>query len=243
MIGGAFVDPSIVGTSPFERSKSFLLGRSLFNVSGKERSCVGMRPGLSECDAVDRSVDLSVPGAAEAVPVGVAGPHRRRRSPVVTCECVSRSKQFDAGDFADQLGRGERPDAVDPSEVRSRRFGPSLEFLAQLVDVDGELADPLDEISGDPSNHGVERCEAAGGDAETLERGERTRIWVPGRIDLVQVPAKPVDVPCLLRYQVFSMIDQQPKLSGFVVEMRGWQVRFTPRLASNPPRCRATDVS
>lgn len=59
-----------------------------------------------------------------------------------------------------------------------------------------------------------------------LERGERTRVWVPGWVDLVEVPADPVDVPCPLRYHVFSVINQQPKLSGLVVEMCCWKVRL-----------------
>ena len=49
---------------------------------------------------------------------------------------------------------------------------------------------------------------------------------LPPLVDLVKVPAEPVDMSCPLRYQVFSVIDQESELPGFVVEMGCWQVRF-----------------
>ena len=52
---------------------------------------------------MDRGVELSVAGAAEAAPIVVAGPDRRWGGAVVAGEGVSRSESFDAGDFADQF--------------------------------------------------------------------------------------------------------------------------------------------
>ncbi|MDJ0769260.1 MAG: hypothetical protein QNJ12_10715 [Ilumatobacter sp.] len=182
---------------------------------------------MGQRDSVDRGVELSVASAAEPVTVAIAGPDRCRSGAVVAGERVLGLEAFDAGDFADELGRCERSDPMDLAQARRRRLRPLLELDSQTVDIDGELADALDEIGGDASDHGVDVRQTLGGDGEVLERGERAQVRLPRRVDLMQVPAEPVDVPRALGYQVFSVIDEQTEFSGFFVEMGGRQVGFT----------------
>jgi len=56
-------------------------------------------------------------------------------------------------------------------------------------------ADPLSQILRDSCHHCVELGEANLRLAQVLHRGQGAVFHCPGRIDVVQVPAQPVDVP------------------------------------------------
>jgi hypothetical protein len=59
--------------------------------------------GLGQRDAVERRVELAVPGAGEAMAFPVAGPDGERRGAVVAGERVLGFEASDVGDFADDL--------------------------------------------------------------------------------------------------------------------------------------------
>ena len=86
-----------VGESAFECSDGFFVGVAVGGSPVKEAARWGVVAGLGEGDAVDGSVELAVAGSAEAVPVGVGGPHRQRGGAVVAGVCVPGVEPFDAG--------------------------------------------------------------------------------------------------------------------------------------------------
>ena len=61
-------------------------------------------------DAVDRGVDLAVAAAVEPMPLGVAGTDRDRGDASRPGELGVAGKPLGAGDLADELGRGQRPE-------------------------------------------------------------------------------------------------------------------------------------
>lgn len=185
---------------------------------------------------MDGGVELSVAAAAEPVSVCAAGPDRRWGGAVMTSECVTGFEAFDAGDLADQLCCGEWSHSVDASQIRCCDLGAGFELGAQVVDVDGELADTDDQVGRDASDHAVELSNSASGDVELLERGEGTQVWSSCRVDLMEMPAEPVDVPGPFRHQVFSMIDEQSNLAGLSVEVGCREVRFAERSSCNGER-------
>ena len=65
---------------------------------------------------------------------------------------------------------------------------------------------------------------------EVLVAGQRSCRRVPARVELVEVPAEPVDVPGAVADQVFSVIDEQAELPGGAIELgrRAGPVRAAP---------------
>jgi hypothetical protein len=67
-----------------------------------------MPTGLGECDPVQGSVQLAVPGAAQPVPGLVRRPHRQRCGAVVAGVGVTGFEPVDTGGLTYDLGRGQR---------------------------------------------------------------------------------------------------------------------------------------
>ena len=99
----------------------------------------------------------------------------------MTGEGVTGAKAVDADDLADEFGGREGSDAMHGAQVGGCRGGPLLEFGLEFVDVDGQAADPSDEIDSDPGDDGVEPGESPGGDVEVLVAGQGTDPTVPTR--------------------------------------------------------------
>ena len=64
---------------------------------------------------------------------------------------------------------------------------------------------------------------------ELLVAVQRSLRRVPRRVEFVQMPAQPVDLPGPFADQVLTVIDQQPHLAGLIVEAGRRQVRFAER--------------
>jgi hypothetical protein len=124
-------------------------------------------------------------------------------------EGVTRSEPGNPGHLADELGGAHRGDAVDLAQLRGNGGGSLVELGLERVDLDRQCPDPLDQVPGNPRHHGVQPGEAVLGLVQVLHRGERAVLRRPSGVDVVQVPAKPVDVPGPLRDQVLAVVDQQ----------------------------------
>src|SRR6266550_1743770 len=190
------------------------LGATMFEV----RPAWALPLELGDCDPVEGDVDLTVAGSTQAVPLRVARPDRQRRRAVVAGERGPRPEATDAGRLADELGRGQRAAAGQGQEGRSKVRDQALDLALQAVDRRGQIADPDDELTGDPSD-------GAGGRREvTLDRGQDDHpVKASGDrlmagIKLVEVPAEAVLSPGPLGDQILAMIDKEADLAIGSVE-------------------------
>ena len=78
---------------------------------------------------MDGGVDLAVAAAVEAVAVGLAGADRDRGDAGGAGELGVGGEAAGAGDLADELGRGQRPEAGLGEQLR-RDLGDELGDLA-----------------------------------------------------------------------------------------------------------------
>ena len=96
---------------------------------------LGVAAGAGERDAVNGGVDLAVAAAVEAVAVGLAGADGDRRDAGGACELGVGGEAVGAGDLADELGGGQRPEAGLGEQLR-RGLGDEVGDLG-LERVDG----------------------------------------------------------------------------------------------------------
>jgi hypothetical protein len=209
-----------VGESPLESSQCFGLGLVVLGHASLEvRAGVVVAAHLRDRDAVDGCVDLAVACACEPVPLAVAGPHRQRGGAVVTCVGVLALESADVGGLSDDLGRGERANPHEGEQCRGE-LGDELGDVAfERSLADGEVAGVLDDLCGDAGDRTVESIQPDRDGVEVLQRGERSRWRIPGRVEFVEVPAEAVDTTGPLRDQVFAVIDQQAQLTSRAIEL------------------------
>ena len=86
---------------------------------------LGVAARAGDGDAVDGGVDLAVAAAVEAVAVGLAGADRDRGEAGGAGELGVGGEAVGAGDLADELGRGQRPEAGLGEQLR-RDLGDEL---------------------------------------------------------------------------------------------------------------------
>ena len=72
---------------------------------------LGVAASAGDGDAMDRRVELAVAAAVEAVAVGLAGADRDRCESGGAGELGVAGKAAGAGDLADELGGGQRPES------------------------------------------------------------------------------------------------------------------------------------
>ena len=123
------------------RARWRLRQRMASRCSCLRRVCGRCRPGLGvaahagDGDAVDGGVDLAVAAAVEAMAVGVAGADGDRGDAAGAGELGVAGEALGAGDLADELARGQRPEAGLGQQLR-RDLGDELGDLG-LERVDG----------------------------------------------------------------------------------------------------------
>ena len=100
------------GDSASKGSNGFILGVAVGGSPLQEAACWRVVAGLGERDSVDGDVELAVAGSAEAVPVGLGGPHRKRGGAVVAGVSVPGAEPANADGLAADLGGCERAHAV-----------------------------------------------------------------------------------------------------------------------------------
>jgi hypothetical protein len=111
---------------------------------------------LRESDAVERGVELAVPGAGQAMARSVGRPDRQRCAAVVTGEGVLGSEPVDAGGLADDSRRGQARATGNGQQRRRDPLDSFVDLTGQFVDLDGQSSAVLDQSgrqAGDkPSN-------------------------------------------------------------------------------------------
>ena len=79
-------------------------------------------------------------------------------------------------------------------------------------------------LTNKPRHNAVVAGEGLGELVEDAEAAQPAARDVQGRVEFVQVPAQTVLDPGALADQVAAVIDQQPHLAGWAVELGDWQV-------------------
>ena len=95
-----------------EAAKRFLARLALGLLAREVGSGVGVPLALVDGEAVQRAVELAVAAAVQAVVGGLTGGRGDRRGAAGARELGVGREAGRAGDLADQLGRGQRPEAA-----------------------------------------------------------------------------------------------------------------------------------
>ena len=110
--------PKVAGEVAFEAADGFAGGLAFGAFAVEVGAGFGVTASTRDGDAVNGGVDLAVAAAIEAVAVGVARADRDWRESGGACELGVVSKAAGAGDFADELGGGQRPEAGLGEQLR-----------------------------------------------------------------------------------------------------------------------------
>ena len=144
--------------------------------------------------------------------------------PAARASLASEANRLGAGDLADELGRGQGPEAGLGEQVR-RDLGDQVGDLGfQRLDRLGELAEAAQLVAGDPDAH---RLLGPGEPA----RDPRPPLAVKQRAarepqvgpEIVQMPLQRVVDRHPLADEPLAVIDQQPQVELGPVQVRGRQ--------------------
>jgi len=114
--------PDPAGEVAFEAAHGFEAGLAFGAFAGQVVLGLGVAAGAGERDAVNRGVELAVAAAVQAVAVGLAGADRDRGDAGGAGELGFGAKAAGAGDLAEQLGRGQGPEAGLGEQLRRGRL-------------------------------------------------------------------------------------------------------------------------
>ena len=113
----------------FEAADGFFGALAFGAFAGDVVLGLGVAAQAGDGDAMDGRVDLAVAAAVEAVAVGVAGADGDRSDAGGARELGVAGEAGRAGDLADELGRGQRPEAGLAEQLR-RDLGDELAISA-----------------------------------------------------------------------------------------------------------------
>jgi SAM-dependent methyltransferase/antitoxin (DNA-binding transcriptional repressor) of toxin-antitoxin stability system len=184
---------------------------------------------LSDGNAVQGGVELTVATTAEPVADVVAGPDRQRRRAVVTREGGPMPEASHAGGLADELGRGERSAAGELEQAGREARGQGGDLALETVDALRGRADVAHQLAGQPRHRprylGEPPLEVVEHHAAVQAAGGRLRA----RHQLVKVPAQAVLGSGALADEVLAVVDQQAQLALGTVEHGDRQIRLAQR--------------
>jgi hypothetical protein len=130
----------------------------------------------------------------------------------------------DAGDLADQLGRGQRRAAGVGRQPWSEGGNERGELLLECRDRARELADALEFVASDSDARGLLGALQSPGEALLLARaGEGAQRDLELGPEVVQLPAQIVDQRGALLDEPFAVIDEQPDIELGPSELRDRQ--------------------
>ena len=141
--------------------------------------------------------------------------------PAARASLASLAKRCGAGDLADELGRGQRPEA-GLGEQLGRELGDEIGDLAfERFDRVGQLAQAPQLVAGDAHAHRLLGAGQAPRDPRApLRREQRAAGEHELGPEVVQVPLQRVIEPDALADQALAVIDQQPHVELGPVELR-----------------------
>jgi hypothetical protein len=156
--------PDAAGEVAFEAAHGFEAGLTFGALASDVVLGLGLTAGARERDAVDGRIELAVAAAVEAVAVGLARTDRDRGHAGRARELGSGGETLDAGDLAEQLGGGQRAEAWFVEQVRRDVRDEVGDFRFELVEADGQLAQPAQLVASDPDAGGLLGARQAPGD-------------------------------------------------------------------------------
>ena len=110
--------PDAAGEVALEAADGFAGALAFGAFAGDVVAGLGVAARAGDGDAVDGGVDLAVAAAVEPVAVGVARADRDRRDAGGAGELGLAAEALGAGDLADELGGGQRPEAGLGEQLR-----------------------------------------------------------------------------------------------------------------------------
>jgi hypothetical protein len=108
----------VAGEVALEAADRFAGALAFAPASGDVVARLRVAAGAGDDHAVKRRVDLAVAALVEPLAVGVARAGRDRRNAGGAGELGRRRKALGAGDLADELGRGQRPEPWLADQLR-----------------------------------------------------------------------------------------------------------------------------
>lgn len=155
--------------------------------------------GLRHRDAMKGSVELAIAHTTEPVTNVVGRPDGERCRAVVPRVRVLGTEAIDTSCLAEDLRRREDATALDGKERGRQRGDQSTDLRRDLPDACGDIATPGDQFAcqarHEPGNSRETRLH--GGDV--LAEDQPPCRWLPRGVDLVKVPAQPIDDPGRVR--------------------------------------------
>ena len=133
--GGLEQAPDAAGEVALEAADGFFGALAFGAFAGDVGAGFGVPTQPRDGDAMDGGVDLAVAAAVEAVAVGLAGADGDRRDAGGARELGVAAEAAGAGDLADELGGGQRPE-TGLAEQLWRDLGDELSDLG-LEGLDG----------------------------------------------------------------------------------------------------------
>ena len=180
------------------------------------------------------SVELAVAGSAHPNPAAsVAGPNGKGCDAGVHRETRLGSEPVNVRGFPGDLRRGQRSAARNGQQLRVAVLDEGGDPLLKVVDLDGARRDVCENIAGELGDQPVAAFKPASDAATLLGNRESFHRNVQLGVQLVQVPAEPVDLPRSFADQVFSAIHEKLQFSRrFIMRCRG-EIGFTQHRPSN----------
>src|SRR5665213_2300489 len=192
-----------VGETPFEAANRLTRGVAGGATPIEVRTGGWVVVGLRHRDAMKRSVELAIAHTTEPVTNVVGRPDGERCRAVVPRVRVLGTEAIDTSCLAEDLRRREDATALDGKE-KERQSGDQIACQARH----------------EPGNSRETRLH--GGDV--LAEDQPPCRWLPRGVDLVKVPAQPIDDPGPFPDEVVAMAQQEPDLPLGTVEPRLRQV-------------------
>jgi hypothetical protein len=117
LVGGVGLEevPEAAGEVALEAADGFFGALAFCAFAGDVVLCLGVAAQAGDGDAVDGRVDLAVTAAVEPVAVGLARADGDRSDAGGARELGIAGEPARAGDLADELGRGQRPETGSES--------------------------------------------------------------------------------------------------------------------------------
>ena len=231
--------PDAAGEVAFEAADGFAGGLAFGAFAGDVVAGFGVAAGAGDGDAVDGGVDLAVAAAVEAVAVGVAGADRDRGQAGGAGELGVGGEAVGAGDLADELGRGQWPEAGLGEQLRRDLGDEGGDLGLERLDRLGEFAQAAQLVAGDPDAHRLLGPGEPPADPRRStcreQRAARQRELGP---EIVQMPLQRVVEPDALADEPLAVIDQQPE-----VELGAVQRAPRQRLEPSASAARATAIA
>src|SRR5215218_48097 len=169
-----------------------------------------MNPRLGDRDAMQGAVELAIATPGESVAAALARRRLERRAPRMASELSIASEALGARDLGDQLGRRQLRAPRQLEQLGCVGAHPLADLAPEPALAAGQLPDPPEQLSADPDLDGLLAPRQAQGErAPDAIAAQRPRPGLEALLDVVQVPAKPLDLGGALRDEVLAVVEHE----------------------------------